>query len=55
MFPGPGAEIHRNEVGEVLGWDYPDYEPPWTDETDYDDYEWYEKDTGGWFDDGDMG
>jgi hypothetical protein len=23
MFPGPGAEIIRNEVGEPLGWDYP--------------------------------
>jgi len=23
MFPGPGAQIYRNEVGEVLGWDYP--------------------------------
>lgn len=23
MFPGPGAEIYRNEEGEVLGWDYP--------------------------------
>ena len=31
MFPGPGAEIHRNEAGEVLGWDYPDTEPPYCD------------------------
>lgn len=23
MFPGPGAEIIRNEDGEPLGWDYP--------------------------------
>ena len=21
MFPGPNAEIYRNEAGEVLGWD----------------------------------
>lgn len=28
MFPGPGAQIYRNEAGEPLGWDYPDaYEP----------------------------
>jgi len=32
MFPGPGAQIYRNEAGEVLGWDYPsqpgeDYDP----------------------------
>lgn len=25
-FPGPGANIIRNEAGEVLGWDYPSYE-----------------------------
>jgi len=30
-FPGPGAEIIRNEEGEVLGWDYPSYEPPHLD------------------------
>lgn len=23
MFPGPGAVIIRNEVGEPVGWDYP--------------------------------
>lgn len=23
MFPGPGAEIIRNEAGEPIGWDYP--------------------------------
>lgn len=23
MFPGPGAQIIRNEAGEPLGWDYP--------------------------------
>ena len=27
MFPGPGAQIYRNEAGEVLGWDYPSSEP----------------------------
>lgn len=26
VFPGPGAEIIRNEVGEVIGWSAP-YEP----------------------------
>lgn len=24
MFPGPGAQIHRNEAGEPIGWDYPE-------------------------------
>lgn len=23
MFPGPGAQIYRNEAGEPIGWDYP--------------------------------
>lgn len=23
MFPGPNAEIIRNEAGEPIGWDYP--------------------------------
>lgn len=30
MFPGAGAQVYRNEEGEVLGWDYPSddqYEP----------------------------
>lgn len=27
MFPGPGANIYRNEAGEPLGWDYPSDEP----------------------------
>ena len=27
MFPGPGAQIYRNEAGEPLGWDYPSDEP----------------------------
>lgn len=32
MFPGYGAEIYRNEAGEVLGWDSgygfePEYKP----------------------------
>jgi hypothetical protein len=30
MFPGPNANIYRNEVGEVLGWDYP-AEPEYCD------------------------
>lgn len=41
MFPGPGAEIHRNEEGEVLGWDYPSYDEP-PDLSDYDD--WHDND-----------
>ena len=40
MFPGPGAEIHRNEEGEVLGWDYPSYDEP----PDPDDDPWYDDD-----------
>jgi hypothetical protein len=34
-FPGPYAEIYRNEEGEVLGWDnnYPS-EPDWDDRLD---------------------
>ena len=32
MFPGPNAQIIRNEAGEVLGWEAP-YEPD-----PYDDY-----------------
>lgn len=23
MFPGAGAQIHRNDAGEPIGWDYP--------------------------------
>lgn len=33
MFPGPGAQVYRNEAGEPIGWDYPS-EP----EYDPDDY-----------------
>jgi hypothetical protein len=33
MFPGAGANIYRNEAGEVLGWDYPSEPDPY----DYDD------------------
>jgi hypothetical protein len=33
MFPPAGAQIHRNEAGEVTGWDNPYY-----DEPDYDPY-----------------
>lgn len=34
MFPGPGAQVYRNEAGEPLGWDYPgDGDDP----GDYDD------------------
>ncbi len=36
-FPGAGARIFYNEVGEPLGWDYPDDDaPPEPDEDDYD-------------------
>lgn len=27
MFPGAGAQIYRNDAGEVLGWDYPSTDP----------------------------
>lgn len=23
LFPGSGAQVYRNEAGEVIGWDYP--------------------------------
>lgn len=36
MFPGPGAQIYRNEEGEVLGWDYPSSEPEERDPYDDD-------------------
>jgi hypothetical protein len=26
-FPGPGAQIYKNDAGEVTGWDYPSDEP----------------------------
>jgi len=40
MFPGYGAQIYRNEEGEVLGWDYPDRDDPYETETDdWDDEE----------------
>lgn len=32
MFPGPGAQIYRNEAGEPIGWDYPSYDPPEPDD-----------------------
>lgn len=32
MFPTAGSTIYRNEDGEVLGWDTPDYDPPFTAE-----------------------
>lgn len=48
MFPGANARIHRNEAGEVMGWDYPSeddevYDPddylhdPYEDDDDYDE------------------
>lgn len=36
MFPGPGANIIRNEAGEPLGWDYPSEEAPYVDEDEMD-------------------
>lgn len=41
-FPGAGAQIYRNEAGEVTGWDYlsePDYDPDdyLSGDEDYDD------------------
>jgi hypothetical protein len=40
LFPGAGANVYRNEEGEVLGWDYPSYdEPDYDPYEDYDDYE----------------
>lgn len=42
MFPGPYAQIYRNEAGEPLGWDnvYPeDYDPP-----DDDPFDWPDED-----------
>lgn len=33
MFPGPGAQVYRNEAGEPLGWDYPGD----SDDPSYDD------------------
>jgi hypothetical protein len=39
MFPGPGAEIHRNEAGEPLSWDYPSFDNPYEgDDQDPFDY-----------------
>jgi hypothetical protein len=44
MFPGPGAEIIRNEAGEPIGWDYPAQNDPfdddeyWINQREADDY-----------------
>lgn len=35
MFPGPGAEIIRNEEGEVLGWDYPSQDDSYDPRDDF--------------------
>lgn len=43
LFPGPGAEIYRNDAGEVTGWDDGSYEP--------DPYDSYDDDRGGSDDD----
>jgi len=37
MFPGPYAEIIRNEAGEPIGWDNHYYDEPEYDDFDYDD------------------
>ena len=34
MFPGSTATIHTNDVGEPIGWDYPDHDY-WADDTDF--------------------
>lgn len=39
MFPGPGAQIIRNEDGEPLGWDYPSYEDEGFFDHDLDPYD----------------
>ena len=39
MFPGAGAQIYRNEAGEVTGWDYPNYDEPPDPEEDRDYYQ----------------
>lgn len=53
MFPGPGAQIYRNEAGEPVGWDTPSYDEPPYDPDDYlydpddetdDDYDDFEDD-----------
>jgi hypothetical protein len=48
MFPGPGANIYRNEAGEPIGWDYPS-EPDLPYDYDDDRYE----DRGLWDEDDD--
>ncbi|MBF9135281.1 hypothetical protein I0C86_41255 [Plantactinospora sp. S1510] len=35
MFPGAGAEIHRNEAGEPTGWDAPGHDDAPYDPDDY--------------------
>ena len=37
LFPGSHAQIYRNEVGEVIGWDYPSY-----DDSPSDNDDWYD-------------
>lgn len=43
MFPGAAASIERNEAGEPVGWDYPQYDegpdPDDFDELEYDEDE----------------
>ena len=34
MFPGANAHIYRNEVGEVIDWDYPSYDDDYYDDED---------------------
>jgi hypothetical protein len=50
MFPGAGAQIHYNEVGEPASWDYPG---PEYDDYDPDDYLPDDEDDEEWEDDGD--
>ena len=46
MFPGPGAQITRNEAGEPLGWDYPSDEPfdSYDEDRDYYDEDGVDED-----------
>lgn len=43
-FPGAGAQVYRNEEGEVLGWDYPDYDEPPDPDDWYDQTGWEQED-----------
>lgn len=50
MFPSAGAQIYRNEAGEVTGWDYPDM---YDGGVDLDDMDGFEYDSDDEWDDAD--